>query len=162
MRFLFLDQVLEVDESHIVTRRAVTLGEEYLADHFPGFPVLPGVLMVECIVQAAQHWLGWRFGERAQGMVLGRVRALKYGRFVRPGMVLRVLATPVSVPASVGPVEFKGEASVEGLEGLAVAGKITLRPLRRLAATHAGPASGGGVLSARDRTSPVADAQPAP
>ena len=55
MKFDLIDSVLEQSDEHIVALKQVSLAEEYLADHFPTFPVLPGVMMVELMVQAARH-----------------------------------------------------------------------------------------------------------
>jgi 3-hydroxyacyl-[acyl-carrier-protein] dehydratase len=66
------------------------LAEEYLADHFPTFPVLPGVLMIEAVVQAA-GWLLYKRTDFERSMaVLKEARNVKYGNFVAPGNFLRV------------------------------------------------------------------------
>ena len=74
----------------IVAVKYVSLAEEYLADHFPTFPVLPGVLMLEAVTQAA----GWLLHHRRQFgrsmTVLKEARNVKYGAFVAPGNFLRV------------------------------------------------------------------------
>jgi 3-hydroxyacyl-[acyl-carrier-protein] dehydratase len=53
MKFLLIDQVLDRTPTSIVAIKNVTAAEEYLGDHFPGFPVLPGVFMLEALTQAA-------------------------------------------------------------------------------------------------------------
>src|SRR5690349_3466869 len=87
MHFDLVDHVLEQSADRIVTLKHVTAAEEYLQDHFPTFPVLPGVMMLEAMVQAGQRMLKGRVDHP---LVLGKVRALKYGRFVKPGSSLRV------------------------------------------------------------------------
>lgn len=134
MRFDLVDAVLEISEDRIVTVKQVTAAEEYLGDHFPGFPVLPGVLMIEAMVQAARRVLEHR---GVQGrVVLGSVRGLKYGGMVRPGDALRV---EVSLAGEAdGVFEFKGSGTVVRPVGAApeeagrnaVAGRFSLRPLR--------------------------------
>jgi 3-hydroxyacyl-[acyl-carrier-protein] dehydratase len=97
MRFTLLDRVLAVDPGKSITAmKTVSLAEEYLADHFPRFPVLPGVLMLESMTQAAAWTV--RLGEDfAHSMVVLRAaRNVKYGDFVEPGRVLTVTAQVLS------------------------------------------------------------------
>lgn len=54
MRFNLIDRVLLREPDRLVAVKCVTQAEEYLADHFPGFPVLPGVMMLETLVQAGR------------------------------------------------------------------------------------------------------------
>ena len=118
-------------EAHrIVTVKLVSAAEEYLQDHFPSFPVLPGVLMLEAMVQAARRLVE---GRSTAPLVLGKVRALKYGRFVRPGATLRVEVMLHRSEAE--GYDFKGQGLViePGLEGeppVAVSGRFVLRPAR--------------------------------
>jgi 3-hydroxyacyl-[acyl-carrier-protein] dehydratase len=131
MRFELLDRVLERSDDRIVTLKQVTLGEEYLQDHFPGFPVLPGVMMLEAMVQAGRALLRDRTGER---LVLGEVRALKYGTFVTPGQGIRV-EIDLQGEDEDGSFDLKGRARVvapsSALDGqTAVSGRMTLRPVR--------------------------------
>jgi 3-hydroxyacyl-[acyl-carrier-protein] dehydratase len=140
MHFSLVDAVLERSETRIVTIKQVSSAEEYLQDHFPCFPVLPGVLMIESIVQAARLLLQDRAGDRR--LVLGSVRALKYGRFVRPGEVLRVEVN-LHRELEDGAFDVKAEGLVVspagatppgeaggGPGGTAVAGRLVLRPVR--------------------------------
>lgn len=129
MHFDLVDRVLEQSPDRIVTLKLVTGAEEYLQDHFPTFPVLPGVMMLESLVQAAQRLLK----DRAPApLVLGRVRALKYGRFVKPGATLRV---EVSLHKSNddGTFDLKGEATLLDPQSTeqptAVSGRFFLRPV---------------------------------
>ena len=57
MRFTLIDRILTLEPGRSITAiKNVSLAEEYLADHFPGFPVLPGVLMIAAMVPAVS-WL---------------------------------------------------------------------------------------------------------
>src|SRR5438045_6145562 len=110
MRFHLVDRIVEV--VHGKSLRAVknlTLGEEYLADHFPTFPVMPGVLMLEALVQSAA-WLLRVTSDFAHSItVLREVKGVKYASFVDPGKQLRLtveLAGPYDAMASM--VSFKG------------------------------------------------------
>ena len=133
MKFDLVDRVLELGEDRIVTVKMVTNAEEYLRDHFPGFPVLPGVLMLEAMVQAGRRLLESR-DPGCSRHVLGGVRALKYGSFARPGMGLRVRVELVK-DAGDGVYELKGVAESIGSEDgeggqTCASGKFTMRGVR--------------------------------
>src|SRR3954454_21487560 len=90
MKFNLLDKIESISDTRIVAVKHVSLAEEYLADHFPTFPVLPGVMMLEALTQAAA-WLMHRRTNFAKSFaVLKEARNVKYGRFVAPGEALRV------------------------------------------------------------------------
>jgi 3-hydroxyacyl-[acyl-carrier-protein] dehydratase len=132
MRFCLVDSVVEEGGDRIVARKQVTLAEEYLADHFPGYPVLPGVLMLEAMVQAARRLLR---GRAAEPLVLGEVRALKYGAMVRPGDALEVEVTVAG--DGEGSFACRGSGRVLRADGAAggagetaVSGRFTMRPVR--------------------------------
>jgi len=128
MKFILIDQVLERTPTSLTAIKNVTAAEEYLGDHFPGFPVLPGVFMLEALVQAARELLK----DRGTHLVLGQVRALRYGSFVRPGESLRVQVT-LDKDNGDGSFTLKGVASVARIDGTgeqAVSGRFTLRPAR--------------------------------
>jgi 3-hydroxyacyl-[acyl-carrier-protein] dehydratase len=141
MRFKLLDTILDQSSDRIVAIKQVSLAEEYLADHFPTFPVLPGVLMVETMVQAARQMLADRGDPR---LVLGEVRALKFGSFVRPGEALEVEVT-VSKTLEDGAFLCRGSGRVRrhwagSRDETAVSGRFTMRPIR--SAMAAAPPSG--------------------
>ncbi|MDX2146708.1 MAG: polyketide synthase dehydratase domain-containing protein [Planctomycetota bacterium] len=108
MHFDLVDRVIEHGQHRIVTIKNVTGAEEYLQDHFPGYPVLPGVMMLEAMVQAARRMLVLSQRPGASRLVLGRVRALKYGRFVRPGDAL--LVEVILKKESEGAIDFDATA----------------------------------------------------
>lgn len=91
MKFALVDRIVEIAPGErIVAVKAVSRSEEYLADHFPTFPVLPGVLMLEALVEAAR-WLAWVSQDFAHSLILLReARNVTYKSFVKPGQVLRV------------------------------------------------------------------------
>ena len=80
---------LEVGKEITVSKN-LSLAEEYLADHFPAFPVLPGVLILQVAVEAAS-WLVRVTNDFSHSMlVLKNARQVRYGNFVSPGECLRV------------------------------------------------------------------------
>jgi 3-hydroxyacyl-[acyl-carrier-protein] dehydratase len=86
MKFVLIDKIVSLEEnSEIKTVKSVTLAEEYLADHFPIFPVLPGVLLLEGLVESAS-WLVRKTQNFANSMVLlESARNVKYRSFAAPG-----------------------------------------------------------------------------
>lgn len=136
MHFNLVDRILEQSDDRIVTIKQVTRSEEYLQDHFPSFPVLPGVFMVESLVQAARVLVERRPETAGKRIVLGGVRALKYGSFVRPGETLRVEVT-LNKANPDGTFDLRGEGTVVRWDQpageqapVAVSGRLTLRPTR--------------------------------
>ena len=130
MKFVLIDSILEQSPERIVAVKQVSLAEEYLADHFPSFPILPGVLMVEAMVQAARAML-----PKDQNLVLGEVKALKFGQLVRPGDALEVEVT-LHKANDDGSFTCKGTGTVRkrgtgGDDETAVSGRFTMRPIKR-------------------------------
>src|SRR5579859_4975415 len=91
MRFVLIDRILDLQPGKsVVAVKNLTLAEEYLADHFPGFPVMPGVLMLEALAQAGA-WLIRDSEDFAHSViVLKQAKTIKYGSFVEPGRRLEL------------------------------------------------------------------------
>jgi len=116
MRFHLVDNILELTPGQrIVTAKNLTLGEEYLADHFPSFPVLPGVLMLEAMVQSAA-WLIRASSNFAHSViVLREVKTIKYGSFLEPGQQLKMTIDAVGgIDSQAELLTFKGQGEREG------------------------------------------------
>jgi len=124
LRFELIDQVLEQDAERLRAVKNVTVAEEYLADHFPGFAVLPGVMMLETLVQAGRRLLEAR-AEPGEPWILAEVRNVRYGNMVRPGQALTVEVTLRK--AEEGCYDFAGVGMVG--EQVAVQARFQLAPL---------------------------------
>ena len=94
MKFCLVDRITDLKPGEsISTIKNVSLAEEYLQDHFPGFSVLPGVLMVEAMVQSCA-WLSRATDDFAfSTILLKQARAVKFNNFLKPGETLAVTAT---------------------------------------------------------------------
>jgi 3-hydroxyacyl-[acyl-carrier-protein] dehydratase len=123
MKFHLVDRIESIQPGRrIVTVKALSLAEEYLADHFPAFPVMPGVLMLEAMVQAAA-WLTRVRQDFAKSMIVLRAaRNIRYASFVAPGEVLRCEVEAVEIGEALA--KFKGAGTVEGRQ--AVSGRLEL------------------------------------
>lgn len=96
--FLFLDRILETGADRIVAEREVRADEPHFAGHYPGNPIMPGVLICEAAFQAAAVLLvnrleaaGASVGGRTP--VLSRIQDAKFKAMVKPGDVIRIVVT---------------------------------------------------------------------
>ena len=111
--FLFVDKIVEMDPLRIVGIKNVTVNEPYFTGHFPDFPVMPGVLITECMAQVAGILVLKEIPDRHKKLVLlASVDDAKFRRPVRPGDVLRIEMTMVSKKATI--CKMSGTVTVEG------------------------------------------------
>ena len=93
--FLFLDEVLEMDERTIVAARKVRAEEPHFAGHYPHRPIMPGVLLCETVVQAGAYLMASLMGEDANmkgAPVVARLNNVKFKNMVVPGDELKIHA----------------------------------------------------------------------
>lgn len=113
MKFVLLDKVTELTPGRkIVAVKALSLAEEYLADHFPSFPVLPGVMMVEALVQTAAMLVRVSEGFCHSMIVLMEARNVKYKSFVKPGNILEMTAEAKAIDSEAS--SFVAHGVVDG------------------------------------------------
>ena len=115
MRFHLVDRIVAVEPGKSLRAvKHLTLAEEYLADHFPTFPVMPGVLQLQALVEAGS-WLV-RLGEdfTRSVWVLREAKNVKYGTFVPPGHRLLLAVELVRQEGEV--VTLKGRGEVDGTQ----------------------------------------------
>ncbi|MCY2928335.1 MAG: beta-hydroxyacyl-ACP dehydratase [Planctomycetota bacterium] len=124
MRFILADKIESIEPGkRIVTIKALSLAEEYLADHFPIFPVLPGVLMIEAMVQSAAWLVRVQQNFTMSIIVLRTARNVRYSSFVAPGNFLRCELEAVSIGDDAA--TFKGSGHVGDTQ--VVSGRLELK-----------------------------------
>jgi 3-hydroxyacyl-[acyl-carrier-protein] dehydratase len=123
MKFDLVDRITKVEPGKsLESQKVLPLAEEYLQDHFPTFPVLPGVLMIEAMVQAGA-WLVRVSQDFSHSVVILReARGVKYGQFVHPGD--RMVVTVEMTRMGDGRAEIRGKGIVE--DRTVVSGKLEL------------------------------------
>jgi 3-hydroxyacyl-[acyl-carrier-protein] dehydratase len=123
MRFTFIDRISDVQPGVSITAvKALSPTEEYLQDHFPRFPVMPGVLMLEALFQASAL-LVYKSEDFCHSTILLRqARNVKYADFVQPGQTLVVRSEIVKQDESLTTVKATGTVG----DTVAVNGKLVL------------------------------------
>src|ERR1700758_3779465 len=111
---LLVDAILELEEERIVGIKNVTANEPFFMGHFPDFPVMPGVLIVEAMAQTAGVLVLKSIPDRDSKLVLlVSIDAAKFRRPVVPGDQLRIEMTVLRRKGSVA--KMAGRATVDGL-----------------------------------------------
>jgi 3-hydroxyacyl-[acyl-carrier-protein] dehydratase len=112
---LLVDRVESLDpERGIVAIKAVSMNEEFFQGHFPGRPIMPGVLIVEALAQAAGVLAVEALGLAGSGKLVYfmAIEGAKFRQPVEPGVLLKLEVEFVQKRASV--CKFAGRASVDG------------------------------------------------
>ena len=111
--FLLVDEIVEWTDSRIVCTKVFTGDEEFFAGHFPGFPLVPGVLLCEASMQCGAILLSRLMPEEESKLpVATRMNDVKLKRMVRPGETIRMEVDLVERLADA--FFLKAKATVEG------------------------------------------------
>ncbi len=123
MRFSQLDRILALEKGSSITAvKCLTLSEDYLQDHFPRFPVMPGVMMLESMFQTSMWLVRSSHDFQYSSVVLRETKSLKFQGFVQPGDSLKVNAEIKKVDGSLTSLKVVG--SVNGVT--ATSGRLVL------------------------------------
>jgi 3-hydroxyacyl-[acyl-carrier-protein] dehydratase len=94
--FLFIDRIIEVTETGAVAEREMRAEEPHFKGHYPGFPLMPGVLLCEAVFQTAAVYIvkmkEGDNGTKGRTPILARIKEAKFKRMVKPGDVIRIEA----------------------------------------------------------------------
>jgi len=133
--FLLIDRVIEIQrKERIVALKNVTVNEPFFAGHFPGFPIMPGVLMVEAMAQAGGALLLTEIPDREHKlMVFTGIERARFRRPVTPGDQLKIVVSVLAWRSMA--VRMQGEVFVG--EKLVAEAVITCRLVDREPAASA-------------------------
>jgi len=110
---LLVDRIVELEPDRIVGIKNVTVNEPFFQGHFPEFPVMPGVLIIEAMAQVAGVLVLREMADRKSKLVLlASVDSAKFRRPVLPGDQLRIEMRVVKKKSSVA--KMAGKATVDG------------------------------------------------
>jgi 3-hydroxyacyl-[acyl-carrier-protein] dehydratase len=124
MRFQLVDRIVAFENGKsLQATKNLTLGEEYLADHFPTFPVMPGVMMLQALVEAGAWLLRVTEDFRHSVIVLREAKNVKYGHFMDPGRQMKIRVDMIEQGDRLA--TFKGKGEVDGQSSVS-AGRITV------------------------------------
>ncbi len=117
MHFSLIDRIDVLEPGRqIVATKSLSLAEEYLRDHFPNFPVMPGVLMLEALTQASAWLVRYTEDFAHSIVVLKEARNVKYARFVQPGQTLVITASIAKEEDNL--VTLKAQGEIDGQTNL--------------------------------------------
>src|ERR671937_1855432 len=120
--FLFLDEVLELEPGRrVVARKHVREDEWFFPGHFPGRPIMPGVIMVEALAQAGAVAVLSEEANRGKLALFAGIDDVRFKRIVEPGDELTLTCQIESVRGPVG----RGRAVAKVGDELAVRGTLT-------------------------------------
>jgi 3-hydroxyacyl-[acyl-carrier-protein] dehydratase len=136
--FLLIDRIVDFEPTkRLVAIKNVSINEPFFQGHFPGYPIMPGVLVVEAMAQAGGIIMMHEIPDREKKLVVftGIERA-KFRRPVTPGDQLRIEVEVLSMKTRAGRIE--GRAFVEGK--LACQATLTCQVVSRVRERHAATA----------------------
>ena len=120
--FLLLDEVLELEPGRrVVARREVRSEDPWFAGHFPGRPVMPGVLIVEAMAQAGAVAVLWQEENRGKIAFVAGIDDCRFTRVVEPGDTLTLTCEIDAVRGPIG----RGKATAHVGDELAARGTLT-------------------------------------
>jgi len=128
MSYYFVDRIISLEkDKRIQTRKGLSVTEDYLQEHFAQYPVMPGVMMLESLLQASR-WLIWASQDfRPTIVVLDEVKQLKFGKFIRPGRMLEIEVNLTKKEDDI--ISFSGQGKVEGEN--AISCRFSVRSMER-------------------------------
>ncbi|MDL4838876.1 3-hydroxyacyl-ACP dehydratase FabZ [Aquibacillus rhizosphaerae] len=110
--FLLVDEITEVDGNRVVGKKNVTINEPFFQGHFPDYPVMPGVLIVEALAQVGAVSILSKEENKGKIGFLAGIDKCRFKRQVKPGDQLRLEVEIIRLKGPIG--KGKATATVDG------------------------------------------------
>ncbi len=110
--FLLVDRILEIDNVHAIGLKQVTINEPFFVGHFPGQPIMPGVLIIEALAQVGAVAILHQPVYQGKLVFFARIENARFRRPVKPGDTLHLNVSLDKLRGSIG--KGKGLAQVDG------------------------------------------------
>lgn len=110
--FLLVDRIVECDDVHVVGLKQVSANEPFFQGHFPGRPIMPGVLLIEALAQTGAVSILLNPANVGKLAVLTGADAFRFRRQVVPGDTVRLEVTVMGLRSNFG--RARGRATVDG------------------------------------------------
>ncbi|HHU20364.1 MAG TPA: 3-hydroxyacyl-ACP dehydratase FabZ [Bacilli bacterium] len=110
--FLLVDQIIEVEENRVVGKKNVTINEPFFQGHFPDYPVMPGVLILEALAQTGAVAILSKEENKGKIGFLAGIDKARFRRQVRPGDVLTLEVEIIRLKGPIG--KGRAKATVDG------------------------------------------------
>jgi len=106
--FLFLDKIIEIKDNGLVAIKNVTGNEQFFQGHFPGNPVMPGVLQIEALAQAAALFVVKKYQLKNNPMYFMSIDKVRFRNMVLPGDTLRIEVELIRFGGKIARVKGRG------------------------------------------------------
>lgn len=112
--FLLIDKIIEIEEGKkAVAQKCVSMNEPFFVGHFPGEPVMPGVLIIEALAQTGAYAILSMEENKGKIAYFGGIKEAKFKKVVKPGDVLTLTTEIVKMRGPIGVGECV--ATVDGV-----------------------------------------------
>jgi 3-hydroxyacyl-[acyl-carrier-protein] dehydratase len=105
--FLLVDRILEITENKIIGQKNVSANESYFQGHFQGFPVMPGVLIIESMAQVGAVWILSKSEYKGKIAFFAGMDNVRFRRQVVPGDQIRIEVEVIKMRGKIGKAQGK-------------------------------------------------------
>jgi len=126
---LMVDKVTKYEKEQVNTIKNISINEPFFKGHFSGYPVMPGVILIEAMAQAATILFYKNFPEKTKDKHIYYLTSVKsrFFKVAKPGDKLELSATPVKLISDAGIVNVKVRCGSENIANAEISFKVALK-----------------------------------